>query len=361
MLKLAPSPDEADALLATMRACNAAASRAAEMAFEHKTADKIRLQPLVYGELRERFGLSSQMAVRAISKACEAYKRDKKIRPTFRPLGAIAYDQRILSWKGRDRASILTLGGRIIVPVVWQGRWLGTTGTVLRAAADLIYRDGQFYLAVVIDVPEPPKGPEPDKWLGVDLGIVNLATDSDGTAYSGKAVRAVRYRNRKLQQRLQSKGTKSARRLLRKRGRKESRFARDVNHVISKNIVSEAKDTGRGIKLEDLSGINDRTTVRKAQRADRLSWAFWQLRQFVTYKAAIAGVPLVLVDPRNTSRECPECGHIDKANRPTRDVFACKRCGLAGPADHIAARNISGRAAVMQPDAAQGVTSSHAA
>jgi putative transposase len=261
MLKLAPSPDEADVLLATMRACNAAADRAAEVAFEYKTANKIRLQPLVYTELREQFGLSSQMAVRAISKACEAYKRDKKIRPTFRPLGAIAYDQRILSWKGRDRASILTLSGRIIVPVVWQGRWLAITGTTMRGAADLIYRDGMFFLAVVIDVPEPPEGPEPDEWLGVDLGIVNLATDSDGTAYTGKAVRAVRYRNRQLRARLQSKGTKSAKRLLRKRRRKESRFARDVNHVISKNIVREAEGTGRGIKLEDLSGIRDRITV----------------------------------------------------------------------------------------------------
>jgi putative transposase len=352
MLKLAPSPEQADALLATMRACNAAASHAAEVAFAHKTANKIRLQPLVYGELRERFGLSSQMAVRAISKACEAYKRDKSIRPQFRELGAVAYDQRILSWKGRDRVSLLTLGGRIIAPVVYQGRWLAVTGTTLRGAADLIYRDGEFYLAVVIDVPEPPKGPVPDRWLGVDLGIVNLATDSDGTAYTGKAVRAIRYRNRKLRQRLQSKGTKSAKRLLRKRRRQESRFARDMNHVISKSVVREAKGTGRGIKLEDLSGIRARVTVRKAQRADAHSWGFWQLRQFIAYKAAIAGVPVVLVDPRNTSRECPECGHIDKANRPTRDRFACKRCGLAGPADHIAARNISGRAAVMQPDAA---------
>ena len=92
--------------------------------------------------------------------------------------------------------------------------------------------------------------------------------------------------------------------------------------------------------------------VRKAQRADRDSWAFYQLRQFITYKAALAGVSLVLVDPRNTSRECPECGHISKRNRPRRDDFRCERCGLAGPADHIAARNISGRAAVMQPDAA---------
>jgi putative transposase len=361
-LKLAPSPEQADALLATIRACNAAASRAAEVAFEHKMANKIRLQPLVYGELRERFGLSSQMAVRAISKACEAYKSaGKKSLPTFRPLGAIAYDQRILSWKGRDRVSILTLGGRTIIPVVYQGRWLATTGTTMRASADLIYRDGNFYLAVVIDVPEPPKGPEPEEWLGVDLGIVNLATDSDGANYSGKAVRAIRYRNRQLRARLQSKGTKSAKRLLRKRRRKESRFARDMNHVVSKKIVREAKGTGRGIKLEDLSGIRDRVTVKKAQRADRDSWAFCQLRQFVGYKAAIAGVPVVLVDPRNTSRECPECGHIDKRNRPTRDVFCCKRCGLAGPADHIAARNIAGRAAAMQPDAALTEVSSPAA
>ena len=360
-LKLAPSTEQANPMLATMRACNAAATRAAEVAFEHRTANKTQLQALCYGRLRKEFGLSAQMAIRAIARACGAYKRDKTIQPVFRPLGAVAYDQRILSWKGRSQVSILTLGGRVIVPVTWQGRWLDTTGTTLRGAADLILRDGQFYLAVVIDVPEPPLGPEPDRWLGVDMGIVNLATDSDGTAYSGKAVRAIRYRNRQLRAQLQAKHTKSAKRLLRKRRRKESRYARDVNHVISKAIVREAEGTGRGIKLEDLSGIRSRVTVRTAQRADAHSWAFSQLRNFIAYKARLAGIPVVLVDPRNTSRECQKCGHIEKANRPRRDSFACRRCGLAGPADHIAARNISGRAAVMQPDAARPVAASHAA
>jgi putative transposase len=352
MLKLAPSPEQADALTVTIRACNAAANYAAEVAFSHRSANKIALQKLVYTELRERFGLSAQMAIRAIAKACEAYKRDKRIKPTFRPLGAVAYDQRILTWKGRDTVSILTLGGRIVVPVVYQGRWTDIPGTVVRGQADLILRDGKWYIAVVIDVPEPPSGGEPAGWLGVDLGVVNIATDSDGTAHSGKAVRAVRRRHRRLRAKLQAKGTKSAKRLLRKRKRKESRFARDVNHRISKTLVGVAKGTGRGIKLEILSGIRDRITVKKAQRSDLHSWAFHQLRTFIEYKAAIVGVPVVLVDPRNTSRECSRCGHTDKRNRPTRDDFRCKNCAHAEGADTNAARNISRRVAVMRPDAA---------
>lgn len=352
LLKLAPTGKQAAMLAATMHACNQAANHVAEVAFEHRTANKIALQKLVYTDLREQYGLSSQMSIRAIAKACEAYKRDKNIRPTFRADGAIQYDQRILTWKGRDAVSILTLEGRIIVPVVYQGRWTDVPGIVVRGQADLILRDGKWYIAVVIEVPEPPSGGEPDGWLGVDLGVVNLATDSDGTAYCGKGVRAVRRRNNRLRAKLQAIGTKSAKRLLRKRRRKESRMARDVNHCISKRLVGTAKGTGRGIKLEDLSGIRSRVTVKKAQRSDLHSWAFHQLRTFVGYKAAIAGVPVVLVDPRNTSRECFECGHVDKRNRPTRDDFRCTRCGHAGPADHNAARNIARRAAVMQPNAA---------
>ncbi|MFF4416234.1 RNA-guided endonuclease InsQ/TnpB family protein [Streptosporangium sp. NPDC001559] len=344
MLKLSPAAEQCEALLATMRACNAAATRAAEVAFAHHTANKIAVQKLIYAGLRAEFALPAQMAIRSIAKACEAYKRDKNIRPVFRELGAVAYDQRILTFKGRDLISIATLNGRILVPVVYQGRWLGVSGTTMRGQADLIWRDGAFYLAVVIEVPEPPGGGEPDGWLGVDLGIVNLAADSTGTTHSGKAVRALRHRNRMLRRRLQKKGTKSAKRLLKARRRKEARFARDTNHVISKALVGKAKDTRMGIALEDLGGIRDRVTVTKAQRADHHSWAFHQLRTFVTYKAALAGVPVRLVDPRNTSRTCPECGHCAKRNRPHRDSFLCVACGFAGPADHIAAINIGRRA-----------------
>lgn len=352
MLKLAPTAEQADALTATVRACNQAANHAAAVAYRNRTASKFAVQKLCYTDLRAQHGLSAQMAIRAIAKACEALKRDKNIQPAFRPDGAIQYDPRILSFKGRDRVSILTLAGRIVVPVVYQGRWNATGKYALRGQADLVSRDGMWFLAVVLDVPEPPVGPEPAGWIGVDRGIVNLATDSDGGNHCGKAVRAVRYRNRALRTKLQKKGTKSAKRLLKKRARKESRFARDVNHCIAKQLVGKAQDTGRGIKLEDLSGIRDRVTVRRAQHADLGSWAFAQLGQFIVYKAALAGVAVALVDPRNTSRECPACHLIDKRNRRARDWFRCIRCGHAGPADHIGAVNIAVRAAVIRPYAA---------
>lgn len=109
---------------------------------------------------------------------------------------------------------------------------------------------------------------------------------------------------RELRQKLQKKNTKSAKRLLRKRARTESRFAADVNHQISKRIVAEAERTGRGIAVEELTGIRERVRLRKPQRATHASWAFAQLGVFLSYKAARAGVPLVHVDPAYTSQRC---------------------------------------------------------
>src|SRR5439155_10399978 len=102
---------------------------------------------------------------------------------------------------------------------------------------------------------------------------------------------------------------------------------------------------------EDLSGIRDRVTVRRAQRATLSSWSFYQLSQFIRYKAEAAGVSVALVDPRNTSRTCPACGHVDRANRPTQSRFSCVSCKCSGLADHFAAVIIGRRAAVSQPHA----------
>jgi IS605 OrfB family transposase len=351
-VKLAPSPAQASTLLATMEQFNAACDAIAAVAVRERCANKIQLQQIVYHAVRERFGLSAQMTIRAIGKVVDAYKRDRTRRPRFRPHGAVPYDARIMSWKGTEAVSLLTLDGRAVIPVR-LGPYQEARIDRRRGEADLIVRDGVFFLHVTLDMPEVPPI-EPADYLGVDLGIVNIAVDSDGTVYSGAALHGVRHRHRRLRARLRAKRSRSARRLLAKRRRKERRFARDVDHRISKAIVATAKGTRRGIALEDLTHIRSRVSVRRPQRATLHGWSFGQLRAFVAYKAALAGVPVVLVDPRNTSRTCPACGCVDKANRPSQPVFSCRHCGLAGPADAVAAVVIGRRAAVMRPHVSAG-------
>jgi len=350
IIKLSPTKAQHNVLLETMERFNEACNCIASKAFELKTANKIRLQQCVYQNIRKDFNLSAQLTIRAISKVCEAYKRDKKIQPIFKPHGAIVYDQRILSWKGLDKVSVLTLEGRQIIPIRIGNYQEARLDRIVRQT-DLIYQDKTFYLACIVDAPEPPIN-NPDEFIGVDLGIKNIAFDSDGVQYSGNKVNALRKRYAKLRAKLQGKKTKSANRLLKKRKRKEARFARDINHVISKKIVGKAKDTGRGIALENLQGIRSRTVVRKSQRRQHNSWGFHQLRRFIEYKAKIIGVPIKLVDPKNTSRTCPECGCIDKHNRKTQSNFSCVNCGFSSIADYIAACNIASRAIVNLPNVA---------
>lgn len=104
-----------------------------------------------------------------------------------------------------------------------------------------------------------------------------------------------------------------------------------------------------GIALEDLKGIRDRVTARRRQRARLGNWPFFQLRSFVEYKARLAGVRVIAVDPANTSHACPECGVIDRANRRSQAEFCCRSRGFSALADHVAARNIRARAVVMRP------------
>ena len=183
---------------------------------------------------------------------------------------------------------------------------------------------------------------EPTEFLGVDLGIVNIAIDSDGTVHSGEAVEKIRRKHQTSRKTRQRKGTKRTKKRLKKLAGKEARFRKHENHRISKTLVAVAKGTGRGIALEDLKGIRDRTTVRRRQRTRHSGWSFFQLRSFVEYKAALAGVPVVTADPRNTSRTCTVCGHCEQANRPTRDSFLCQHCGYSSNADFNSARNLAG-------------------
>lgn len=348
-VKLQPTKEQAELLKITLETANAACDQISQVAWDAQTFGQFSLHKLTYHPIRQQFNLAAQIVVRCISKVADAYKLDKETQRTFKPLGGIAYDDRVLNWRlPGHTVSIWTMTGRQVIPFVCgehQWRLLQTQ----QGETDLACIDGEFYLFAVCNVDQPTPL-DVDGFLGVDLGVANIAVDSDKTIHQGKTVKNVRYRNRQLRRKLQAKGTKSTRRLLKKRSKKEQRFATWTNHNISKTIVATAQGTNRGVALEDLTGIRDRITARKPQSATLHSWSFFQLRSFIEYKAKQAGVPVVAVDPRNTSRTCPCCGHIDKANRKTQDKFLCVVCGFSGLADHIAAVNISRRAEVRLPN-----------
>ena len=346
-VKLLPSPEQAKALRKTLEVANSACNYISTQAWESKTFGQFPIHKLTYYAVRGMFQLSAQVVVRCVSKVADAYQLDQKSKRTFKLHGAIAFDNRILTYKlDKLELNIWTVAGRQRMPFACGKRQLellkGQHGE-----SDLCWVKGNFYLMVVCDV-ETPKPIDVEGVLGIDMGVANIAVSSDGDVFQGKSMKGVRYRQ--LRQKMQAKGTKSSRRLLKKLSGKERRFATWVNHTISKRIVEIAKGTNRRITIEDLGGIRARITARRSQRAAWHSWSFFQLRTFLEYKSELAGVPIVAVDPRNTSRLCPECGHIAKANRKSQAVFLCVNCGTSQNADLVASVNISrGGAVVNQP------------
>ncbi len=352
-VRLAPSREVHAELLATIERCNEAANWLAGEAFVSGCHGFDTLSKTHYATLRERFGLSAQVALLTASRVVGTIKRDPTIRPEFRPHGGVPFDRRVYSISG-DTLSIRAIDRRIggiplkIGPT--QREWLERGEW---KEADLIVRRGRkktLDLAITVEIPLPEKIVASGT-LGADLGQVNILTDSDGNHYSGAKIDEMREWFASRRATLQKVGTRSAKRALRKLAGAEARYKKDVNHCISKQVVARAKGTGRRIALEDLTGIRQRVTVRHTQRARLASWAFWQLRQFITYKATLAGVVVVLIDPRGTSTTCPieTCGHRERSNRRSQAEFCCRRCGYTAPADWNAAVNIRTKADVTQP------------
>jgi putative transposase len=365
-VKLLPDAGQAPALEATLRAVNDAANLASAVAFDRRVFREYALRKHVYRDLKDR-GLGAQAAQHVIKKTCHAYKtlqasiragnlgkpgsarrvkaESKPVR--FAPGAAQPYDDRCLSWQlDEQTVSIWTTCGRLRgVRFACSAHALQALARYRQGESDLVHRDGAWFLIATCEVPEPAMA-EPEGFLGVDLGIVNIAATSDGQVMAGRRVNRYRKRQQALRRKLQAKGTRSAKRLLKKRARKEARFARDTNHCIAKKIVTEAERTCRGIALEDLTGIRDRARLRKPQRVTLSSWAFAQLGSFVGYKARRAGVPVIYVDPAWTSRTCADCGHADKRNRVSQAMFTCRGCGVVAHADRNASRNIAARGQV---------------
>jgi IS605 OrfB family transposase len=391
MVRLLPTEAEAAALQATLTACNCAASWLSAVMHTEGVLRKHDAQKRFYTELKERFGLAAQPAIRLIAKVADAYTalranidagnygppgspRREKVAATpirFRDDAAQPFDARCLSWQTPE-----AVDAREATVSIWttQGRCKGVRMLaaphdlmLLRTRpigeTDLICRNGKWFLYGAIQTAEAPLADPSNGFVGVDMGIVNIATTSAGDKASGARLNRYRKQQLRLRNRLQAKKTSSARRLLKKQSRKEARFAADINHQISKRIVAEAERTGCGIAVEKLTGIRDRVRLRKPQRATLHSWAFAQLGSFLAYKAKRAGVAFVQVDPAYTSQTCSACGWVDKQNRRTQAVFECCRCRFVGHADHNAALNIASRGVerwgeVMRPYAAPTLTAS---
>jgi len=356
-IKLLPNPEQHQALMATLVRANDACNFVSEGAWETKQFKQFDLHKLVYYSTKERFELSAQVVVRCIAKVVDAYRLDKnrgdaRVQRVFRPTGAIAYDSRILSFKpAKKTVSIWTLGGRETIPYV-GGQHHEDLLQYQNGEADLFYRKGNFYLLATCDIPDEETS-EINGMLGVDLGIVDIAVDSDGERFTGADIRKYRKKRAKIRASVQAKKKagrtgapasqstiKNTRRLLKRISKKEQTTSRLINHTISKRLVAKAKATGRGISLEDLTGIRQRTVprLRKAQRSEHSSWAFHELRNFIAYKCTRSGVVLITIPPAYTSKTCSTCMHI--GNRSGKK-FTCTNCGTTMDSDHNGARNIA--------------------
>lgn len=337
-IKLNTTKEQFNSLLLTTIKFNVCCNFISEFCFKNKLYSKFKVHKQLYYQLKEKYNLSAQLVVRAIDAVCCSYKINKKKQIVFKEKSAVIYDQRILSYKNDfNTISIWTVNGRLKIPICIYDK---TKMPFFQGQADLLLDNKAFYLLQTLEIKENELKTSND-YLGVDLGIVNIATTSDGEIYTGKEVEKVRQKYTKLRSNLQSNGSKSAKRHLKKISKKESRFRKDVNHVISKKIVQKAKDTCKGIKVEELKNFFNKKTVRKSERNKRSSWSFFQLRSFMKYKAELNGIEFLLVNPAYTSQTCSCCGFISKKNRKSQEKFKCISCGLSENADLNAALNIS--------------------
>lgn len=344
-----PTDDEAQHLDATLQAF-ADACTYIHATLPERMVNVMRMQAMLYYDVRGRFGLSSnlaQQAFRRVSGNRKTAKANGDVVKAFAPT-SIQYDQRIFSFKERDWSVSLTLRHsrvhfRLHLGNYQRGKLTGHNPTSAQVCK---HPDGSYALHIQVKETLPPRHPPTDV-LGVDLGRTAIAHTSDGDAWDGTALRQCRdrfARMRKVLQRQASKGTRSTRRrcraLLDRLSGRERRFQRHTNHVIAKTLVETAHTSQAALALEDLTGIREHTNQhprRKDERRRGNSWAFFQLRQFVTYKAALAGVVVYLVPAAYTSKMCHRCLHIGSRSGKR---FACDHCGYRGDADLNAAQNI---------------------
>ena len=345
-------------LLATLSTYASACNYLSKTAFDNKIFRRYDLHKKAYYEVRKRFNLPSQLAITAIWKAIETLKANKRKRlPKFSKYSSVRLNYPRNFSFNYPNISFTSLKSRIKIKIVGaysnlldqllNNEWQITESHLCYdRAKDVFY----FNLGLKKETPQIQKGINP---IGVDLGIKRMAVASNGEFFDNRKILHVKHRYDHLKSKLQSKGTKSAKRHLKKLSGKIRRFQKDINHRISRYLLRIVKEVANGIVVfEKLTYIRNKTKVRKKQRCDHSRWSFRELQTFTAYKAEGMGISVVFVNPKGTSHQCSKCGSIDTVRKGFS--FTCHKCNLRLDADLNAARNIASRyileaKAVCQP------------
>lgn len=316
---------------------------------ERKIINKSTLHKLTYYPLRKKTNLPANFICAARNKACDVirgniirwHNHKKASKPIFKPFSAIQFDKRTLTIKNSD-CTFSTVNGRIKANYFlgeYQKQILNDPNYDFRTAT-LTYKNGNFFLNIIIVKPALIK--QPEVVMGIDLGIKNIAVCSTGKFFGSGLLNDKRRQFRDKRAKLQSKGTRSCKKVLQRISGRENRFSDWILHSISRQIVNEAiNHKAEVIAFEKLTDIRERAKQwRKAERAKVNFWTFAKLQQFVQYKALEIGIDTVFVEAKYTSQKCSKCGHIESSNRKGLS-FVCKHCGYSLNADYNASKNIA--------------------
>jgi IS605 OrfB family transposase len=341
--KIKASEEEGDKLYRTLEAFRDACNYISKTAFNKRVFNPVALHHITYRDVRERFNLPANIAIRARDRVAKAYKqkRNKLLRFDKLSMELDARLFRVIRKPDGIYASISTVQKRVKPPLARGKRQEAMLEGTNPTHAVVVYKRKNFYLHITVEVETPtPEGSDP---VGVDIGMNNLLVASNGFTAEGKSVIRKRQHFRDLRSSLQAKGTKSSKRRLKQLGDRERSWVNTVLHQISRQFVDSLNE-GDVVVLENLNGIRNNTKHRKKQRADFHSWAFKRLQFLVEYKALEKGIPVIYADAKNTSKTCPRCGHISDTNRKTQSLFRCVSCGFQHNADWVASVNLSMRA-----------------
>jgi len=334
-----------DALVKTIEVATEIYQKALDIAHSQDIKSKYELNKVCYHPFREQYpDMPSVLVQQCIFRASETIKvccRSKR-RPIAKRKSARFTSQSFKFYPDASVFGVPTIEDHKKIPMTVPD-WIKDRGYDIKdiqMATVTLNRYGNPVAHITFQMPSPEKSPNKD-YLGIDRGIVNIAVCSDNTFFNSKHLKNVKGKYQFLKGELQHKGTKSAKRHLRKLANKERRFVSDVNHNISKTIVNMPYDT---FVLEDLSKIKKRAGRPKSRQFRRKlgNWSYYQLQQFIEYKAEALGKSVIYVEPAYTSQECSKCGFTDKSNRHG-SVFHCKKCGYELNADLNASRNIASR------------------